>query len=86
MWEVWYGLEATNDLDDNGSLVTELLFAMEALAKSDGWLQQGVYHQQDDVVIWQILNHLMFYQRLIDQQVAKITLLKPNESGASCEF
>jgi hypothetical protein len=78
MWEIWYGLEAANYLDDNGSLVTDLFFAMESLAESEGWPQQGTYYQQDDLVIWQILNHLVVYQRLVNQQVAQIALIKPD--------
>jgi len=36
MWEVWYGLEAAHYLDDNGAVVADLFFAMEALAESAG--------------------------------------------------
>jgi hypothetical protein len=78
MWEVWYGLEAANYLDDNGALVTDLFFAMESLAENEGWPHQGTYHQQDDLIIWQILNHLAIYRRLADQQVVEIALIKPN--------
>ena len=78
MWEVWYGLEAANYLDDNGTFVTDLFFAVELLAESEGWPQQGMYHQQDALVIWQVLNHLVIYQRLVDQQVVQIASIKPN--------
>jgi hypothetical protein len=77
MWEVWYGLEAANYLADNGSLITALFFAMESLAESEGWPQQGAYHQQDELIIWQILNHRVIYQRLINQQVVQIAFIKP---------
>ena len=78
MWEVWYGLEAATYGEDNGALVADLFFAMESLAESDGWPQQGIYHQQDELVVWQILNHLIIYQRLADQQVAQIASIKPD--------
>jgi hypothetical protein len=63
---------------DNGSLVTDLFFAMESLAESEGWPQQGTYCQPAYLVIWQILNHLVVYQRFVNQQVAQIALIKPD--------
>jgi hypothetical protein len=65
-------------LDDNGALVAALFFAMESLAESDGWPQRGAYPQQAELVPWQILNHLVVYQRRVDQQVAHIALIKPD--------
>jgi hypothetical protein len=78
MWEVWYDLEAANYLADNGELVAALFFAMEALAETDGWPQQGDYHQEDELITWQILDHLVIYQRLENQQIAQIAAIRPN--------
>lgn len=77
MWEVWYGLEAANYLNDNGSLVAELFFAMESLAESEGWPQQGIFYHQDELIVWQILKHLVIYQRLIDEKIVQIASIKP---------
>ncbi len=78
MWEVWYGLEAANYLDDNGALVTDLFFAMEALAESTGWPQNGDYQQIDELIFWQILGHLVIYQRLAKEQIVQVAAIKPS--------
>lgn len=78
MWEVWYGREAANYLADNGSLVANLFFAMESLAETGGWPRNGDYYQEGDLVTWQILGHLVIYQRLENDQIAQITFIKPN--------
>ena len=78
MWEVWYDLEAANYLADNGELVATLFFAMEALAKTEGWPQQGEYSREEKLFIWQILDHLIVYQRLENQQVIQIATIRPN--------
>lgn len=78
MWEVWYGLEAANFLDDNGALVADLFFAMEALAESAGWPQSGDYQQTDELIFWRILRHLVIYQRLENEQVVQVAAIKPS--------
>lgn len=78
MWEVWYSLEAANYLNDNGELVAELFFAMEALAENTGWPQKGDYQQTDELILWQILGHLVIYQRLETNQIVQIATIKPN--------
>lgn len=78
MWEVRYGLEAANYLNDNGTLVADLFFAIEALADVDGWPQVGEYRQTDDLIAWQILRHLVIYQRIERDQVMQIAAIKPN--------
>ncbi|MFN8491321.1 MAG: hypothetical protein U0350_27230 [Caldilineaceae bacterium] len=78
MWEVWYGLEAANYLADNGELVAALSFAMEALAETNGWPQSGDYAQAQELVSWQILDHLVVYQRLENQQIVQIAAIIPS--------
>jgi hypothetical protein len=78
MWEVWYGLEAANYLDDSGELVADLFFAIEALAGSAGWPQNGGYQQTDELILWHILNHLVIYQRLENERVVRIASVKPD--------
>ncbi len=50
MWEIWYGLEAANYLNENGALVGGLFFAIEALAEVAGWPQEGEYYQIDELI------------------------------------
>ena len=78
MWEVWYGLEAANYLEDNGALVADLSFAVESLAENAGWPKMGVYHQFDDLVAWEIARHLVIYQRVADAQIVHIAAIKPD--------
>ena len=78
MWEVWYGLEAANYLNDNGTLVADLFFAIEALAEVAGWPQEGEFQQIDELISWQILRHLVIYQRLEHVQVIQVAAIKPN--------
>lgn len=78
MWEVWYGLEAASYLADNGELVAALFFAMEALAETSGWPLSGAYEQAEELVSWQILDHLVVYQRLENQQMVQIAAIIPN--------
>ncbi len=78
MWEVWYGLEAANYLNDNGVLVGELFFAIEALAEVAGLPHEGEYQQIDELISWQILRHLVIYQRLEHEQVIQVAAIKPN--------
>ncbi len=63
MLEVAYGREAANYLEDNGSLVAELFFAMEELADTAGWPAVGEFHEIDGLVHWIVLRHLVIYRR-----------------------
>jgi hypothetical protein len=78
MWEVWYGLEAANYLADNGALVTDLFWATESLAETDGWPQDGYYQQEDELVTWHIAGHLVVYRRLENEQIVQVVVLKPD--------
>lgn len=78
MWEVWYGLEAANYLSDNGALVTQLFFAMESLAVTDGWPENGNYRQEDELVVWEILGHLVVFQRLEKARIVQIAAIRPD--------
>lgn len=77
MWEVWYSLEAANYLNDNSTLVADLFFAIESLAYHEGWPATGDYQLLDELIVWRTYGHLVIYQRLDDQQVVQITVIKP---------
>ncbi len=40
--------------------------------------QNGDYQQTDELVSWQILNHLVIYQCLENEQIIQIAAIKPN--------
>ena len=78
MWEVWYGLEASNYLADNGSLVAGLFFAMESLAEQEGFPQDSNYQQIDEMTFWQVLDHLVIYERKEQEKVVQIHVIRPS--------
>jgi len=78
MWEVWYSLEAATYLEDNGVLVADLFFAMESLADSDGMPAIGDCRQIDELTLWQVVGHLVIYQRFETERIVQVTAIKPN--------
>ena len=52
-------------------------FAIEALAECEGWPQTGNYQLTDELILWQVQGHLVIYQRLEQQQVVQIAVIKP---------
>lgn len=78
MWEVWYDLEASNCLADNGSLVSELFFACESLAENSGWPRTDTYEEDEGFIFWRSARHLIIYRRLEMQKIAQIAALIPD--------
>ncbi len=77
MWEVEYELPAANYLSDNGSLVSNLFFAMEALAESEGFPPGGMIELGDGVLATQLAGHLVFFERMEDKQIISIIAIQP---------
>jgi hypothetical protein len=78
MWEVEYELPAANYLFDNGSLVSKLFFAMEALAESEGFPSSGVIELGDGVLAALLEGHLVYFERYEDRQVISIIAIQPS--------
>ncbi len=78
MWEVEYELPAANYLFDNGSLVSQLFFAMEALAESEGFPASGVIQLADGVLAAVLEGHLVYFERYEDRQVISIIAIQPS--------
>ena len=77
MWEVHYSQEAATYLEDNGELITDLFFAMEALADSDGLPIEGDSQEFQGRVYWFVLNHLVVYRRITVDRIVRISYIKP---------
>ena len=61
-WEIWYELEAANYLSDNGELVADLFFAMEALADSEGVPPSTEYEIDANRYLTTLKKHIVTYR------------------------
>lgn len=77
MWEVHYSQEAATYLEDNGELITEIFFAMEALAESDGLPLHGNFQVHQGRIYWMIDKHLVVYRRIQANKIVSIIFIKP---------
>jgi plasmid stabilization system protein ParE len=75
-WWVEYARPAANYLEDNGSLVAKLFFAIEALAESEGLandatlIEPGLYRFEPE-------NHQVVYERDESRQIVYVLIIKP---------
>ena len=77
MWEVHYSRECAVYLEDNASLISELYFAIEALANSEGMPTRGAFHEMSGMIYWEIESHLVVYRRTVRERVASVLFMKP---------
>lgn len=77
MWEVHYSLESATYLEDNSALITDLLFAVEALANSDGIPTGGTFQEAQGLIHWIAQDHLVVYRRVESSQIVRILFMKP---------
>ena len=78
MWEVHYSLEASTYLEDNGSLISNLFFAMESLADSAGIPTTRSFDEMQGLYYWLVEDHLIVYRRIETQKIARIIFIKPD--------
>jgi hypothetical protein len=77
MWEIHYSREAAQYLEDNTSLITELYFAIEALAASSGMPPAGSFDEMQGLILWNTLGHLVILRRTQVAQVVRVLAIKP---------
>lgn len=76
LWWVEYARPAANYLEDNGSLVAKLFFAIEALAETEGMganatlIEPGLY-------LFEPENHQVVYERDERRQIVYVLIIKP---------
>ncbi|MCE7986621.1 MAG: hypothetical protein DYG89_36065 [Caldilinea sp. CFX5] len=75
-WWVEYARLAANYLEDNGSLVAKLFFAIEALAESEG-IVIGARIIEPDVYLFEPENHQVVYERDESRQIVYVLIIKP---------
>jgi hypothetical protein len=77
MWEVEYEREAANYLSDNGQLVAQLFFAMEALANSEGIPPNGMLQIQPGLFSAIIERHQIVFHRDEIKRIVSIVAIQP---------
>jgi hypothetical protein len=77
MWEVHYSQEAATYLEDNAALITSLFFAIEPLAETDGTPPIGDYREIQDLIYWNVQEHLVVLHRIVSSRVVRVPILKP---------
>jgi hypothetical protein len=77
MWEVEYEREAANYLADNGQLVANLFFAMEALARTEGIPPTGMLQTQSGLLSAVIERHQIVFRRDELNRIVSIIAIQP---------
>lgn len=75
-WWVEYARPAANYLEDNGSLVAKLFFAIEALAESEG-IVIGATLIEPGLYLFEPENHQVVYERDDSRQIVYVLIIKP---------
>jgi plasmid stabilization system protein ParE len=76
-WWIEYSQEAANYLDDNGSLVADLFFAIEALAESEGVPRDGATQIAPGEYLFEPHDHTVVYERDEKRQIVRVTIIRP---------
>ena len=77
MWEVEYEREAANYLADNGQLVANLFFAMEALAHTEGIPPNGMIQTQAGLFSAILERHQIVFRRDEMNRIVSIVAIQP---------
>lgn len=77
MWEVEYEREAANYLADNGQLVANLFFAIEALAHTEGIPPNGMLQIQTGLLSAVIERHQIVFRRDELNRIVSIVASQP---------
>lgn len=75
-WETEYSQEAANYLLDNGQLIADLYFALEAL---DGQLAPSEFQVIEGLQMAIIENHAVAFWRDVAKQIVCVASIKPPE-------
>lgn len=79
-WWVEYARPAANYLEDNGSLVAKLFFAIEALAESEGTPKgpgAGATLIEPGIYLFETEDHQVVYERDESRQIVYVLIIKP---------
>lgn len=81
MWEIKFTKEAANYAIDSHPYNEQVLIAIETLAfTATGLSSEGTYIENDDsedILIWEIADHLVYYQIFLQENRIRIEVIKP---------
>jgi hypothetical protein len=78
MWSIDYSDEVKTYFLDNGLLVFGLLRQFAELMISSDGLPAGNYREtKNGLIRWEILDHIVFYKRMVDEKRLIIAVIKP---------
>ena len=79
MWRITLEPEAENYLEDNLSLVDDLLQAIDALAETiNGIPREGCTQDEPGFYWWEVARHIVIYQRILGEKPRlRILVIKP---------
>lgn len=78
-WWVEYDLEVANYLNDNGELVADLFFAMEALPESDAFQQRQIPLYLPGIYRVSMAGHRVYFRRDDVARIVSIVTIHPIE-------
>ena len=76
-WKTEYLQEPYNFLIDNGKLVEQLYFRIEALTKTEGVPSEGAHQEEPGIIWWEVEGHLVIYQRIEALKLISVEVIKP---------
>jgi len=81
MWRITISEEATHYLEDNLSLIDELIQAIDALmATDDGIPPAGCTQIEPGIYWWEVARHSVIYTRILGEKPRlRISVIKPIE-------
>jgi hypothetical protein len=78
MWEVKYSKEVRNYIYDSYPYTEAVWQALKTLRHTDEGLPLAGYRQlEPNIFLWEVENHLVVYERFVEQRQLLITILKP---------
>ena len=80
MWKIDYTEEVISYFVDNGDLVFDLLVRIEELKFiEDAIPPEGCIQLEPNAYRWEVLQHLVIYQRTVATRKLRIAVVKPVE-------
>ncbi|MBV7328253.1 hypothetical protein KFU94_08320 [Chloroflexi bacterium TSY] len=78
MWQIEFSQEASNYAIDSHPYNEDVLIAIEKLAfTEDGFPEDGSYQTLEQWCVWEILDHVVVYERVNQVLYIYIWMIKP---------
>lgn len=80
MWAVEYSREVRNYIYDSYPYTDAVWQAIKSLRQTkEGIPAEGVTQLEPGVCLWEVVNHLVVYERDVERQTLIVTVVKPVE-------